>query len=39
MRFLSALEYENTNLQNEIIDLKEELEKGQKALMVDDDIL
>lgn len=34
---LSALEYENTNLQNEIVDLKEELEKV-KGADGDDDI-
>lgn len=34
---LSALEYENTNLQNEIVDLKEELEKV-KGANGDDDI-
>ena len=36
-KILSALEYENTNLQNEIVDLKEELEKV-KGTDGDDDI-
>lgn len=36
-KILSALEYENTNLQNEIVDLKEELEKV-KGADGDDDI-